>query len=126
MVTGQGDLTAASVFIGVLYEFRYKLSRIYFRDKNQVPETRGRLTLRYLDVFYHDTTDFDVVVTHSGRPTPYTYSTKLTLADSGKTRVPIQARNEYATIELVNFSPGVCAFSSLDWEGDFGSVDKRV
>lgn len=125
-VTGQGDLTAASVFIGVSYEFRYKFSRIYFRMKDQVPETRGRLQLRYVDVFYHDTTGFDVVITHSGRPTPYTYSTKLTQAGSGKTRVPVQGRNDYVTLELVNSSPGVCAFASMDWEGDFSMRDRRI
>lgn len=126
--TGQGNLTAASVYIGVLYEFRYKLSRLYFRPKDEVPETRGRLTLRRLDVLYHDTTDFDVVVTLVAR-NPITYSTKLAalaLPASGTTKVPIQSKNENATIELVNFTPGVCAISSLDWEGDFSMRDRRV
>jgi len=126
--TGQGDLTGASVFIGVLYEFRYKPSRIYARFKDEVPETRGRLTLRMIDVLYHDTTDFDVVITLVGR-NPITYSFKvaaLALPTSGRLTVPILSKNENATIELVNFSPGVCAFSSLDWEGDFSMRDRRI
>jgi hypothetical protein len=128
MTTGQGNLTGASVYIGVLYEFRYRLSRLYFRPKDEVPETRGRLTLRWLDVIYHDTTDFDVVVTLVAR-NPITYSTKLAalaLPASGTTKVPIQSKNENAIIELVNFTPGVCAFSSLDWEGDFSMRDRRI
>jgi hypothetical protein len=126
--TGQGNLTGASVFIGVLNEFRYKPSRIYFRPKDEVPETKGRLTLRFIDVLYHDTTDFDVVVTLVGR-NPITYSFKvaaLGLPTSGKLTVPILSKNENATIELVNNSPGVCAFSSLDWEGDFSMRDRRI
>src|ERR1043166_2369017 len=66
-VTGQGDLTAASVYIGVQYEFRYKFSRLYFRNRDEEPETLGWLTLRYVDVLYHDTTDFNVVITLDGR-----------------------------------------------------------
>lgn len=127
-VTGQGNLTAASVYIGVLYEFRYKLSRIYYRLQQEVPETGGFLMLRWLTAFYHDTTYFDVVVTLLGRAAR-TYTTSvaaLGLPVSGKVRLPIQSVNDNATIELVNFTPGVCAFSGLDWEGDFAMRSRRV
>lgn len=125
-VTGQGDLSAASVFIGVDYEFRYELSRLFYR-RDGIPETRGRTIIRYLDVLYHDTTGFDVEVTLQGRdPYTYTFDQEDGLPDSGTFRVPIQSRNLHTTIELVNSSPGVCAFAGLDWEGDHSQRSRRV
>lgn len=120
------DLTAANIYVGVLYEFRYVLSRLYWREpQTEKPEVGGRLGLRYLDVFYHDTTDFVVRVSLTGRPQS-DFPVQLLAAGSGKRRFPILGRNEYATIELRSFSPGTCAFSMLDWEGDFTLRSKRV
>jgi hypothetical protein len=124
-VAGQGDLTVTSVYIGVLYEFRYKLSRLYYRNRDGQAETRGRLALRYLDVHYRDTTAVAAVVTAEGRAA-ITYSVANALADEGILRFPIQTRNEFATIEFVNGGPGVCSLSSLEWEGDLTVRSKRV
>jgi len=126
-VTGRGDLTATSVYIGVLSPFRYKMSRIYFRPKDEVPETRGRLKLNYLNIIYRDTTDFQVIVTLQGR-SPYTYTFKSPdgLPASGTLHVPVQGQNEQVTIELVNNTPGICVFSSIDWEGYYATRSRRV
>lgn len=120
-----GDYRTLPVYIGVQYEFRYKLSRLFFRDSNETPETNGRLALKFLDVFYRDTTGFDVVVTPVGR-SARTLTVAFALPTEGQTRVAIQSENKQTDIELVNSTPGVCSFTSVDWEGYFSQRDKRV
>lgn len=118
-ITVEGvDLSAANLFVGVLYEFKYVLSRIYWRNLRGEPEVGGHLGLRYIDVYYHDTTDFEFVVSLRGR-SQISHPVQLSAVGSGQQRFPILGRNIYATLTLRNFSPGICCFAMLDWEGDF-------
>lgn len=119
VITVEGvDLSAANLYVGVLYEFKYELSRIYWRNLRGEPEVGGHLGLRYIDVYYHDTTDFEFVVSLRGR-SQISHPVQLSAVGSGQQRFPILGRNIYATLMLRNFSPGICCFAMLDWEGDF-------
>jgi hypothetical protein len=122
------DLTVSGIdlFVGVLYRFRYKLSRLFWRGaQNGPPEVGGRLQLLHLDVYYHDTTDFKLSVKRLGR-TETLIPVQLLAASSGRKRFPILGRNTYTDIELTSYSPGTCAFSVLDWEGEFTLRSQRV
>lgn len=124
-VTGQGDLTGASVYIGVSYAFSYTPSRIFMRRQEEA-ETGGWLTIRNLKINYRDTTNFTVTVTLAGRATPWTYTFSNTNPSTDEFHVPVQGRNTIATIIISNATPGGCAFSSIDWEGSFTMRSQRV
>lgn len=124
-VTGQGDLTAASVFIGLKYIYNYKFSTFYIRNDNGVPETRGRLQVKYIDLFYRDTTDFSVLVTPGGRP-QITYVLALSSPGAGQKHVPILCENDQVVIEITNDKPGPCAISEVDWESFYTNRSKRL
>jgi len=120
------DLTSANLYVGVKHRFRYKLSRIFWRAaQGGPPEVGGRLQLLHLDVYYHDTTDFVLAVKRLGRTETF-IPVQLLAARSGFQRFPISGRNTYTDIELTSYSPGTCAFSVLDWEGEFTLRSQRV
>lgn len=124
-VTGQGDLTAASVYIGVSYTFSYTLSRLYMR-RQEAAETGGWLILRNLKVNYRDSTNFTVTVTIAGRAAPWAYTYSSTTPGTDERHVPVQGRNTVSTIVISNATAGGCAFSSIDWEGSFTMRSQRV
>lgn len=125
-VATSGDHHLDDVAVGVLYTFTYNLSRLYFRPQNDEPDTRGWLVVRWLDILFHDSTDFDVTVALTGRPSFTKSFASGGDPTSGKLHAPVLGRNEYADITISSTSPGVCAISSLDWEGDYATRSRRI
>lgn len=118
------DLSDVPVWIGVRYTFNRELSRLYYR-KEETPELEGRTTIRYISIHYTSTQSFSVVVTLAGRDAR-TYTFTSSTPASGTMRIPIQGKNDYATIELQSSSPHPCAFTGIDWEGDLTIRARRV
>lgn len=114
-VTGE-DLTGLTLSCGRLYEFRARLSPVYYVGRDDQPERLGRLQLRYIELHYQDTTEFDVEVTPQGR-TAYTYSVAQASPRDGTLRFPVLTRAEDATIEIVQDTEGGARIVALDWEG---------
>lgn len=124
-VAGLGNLTSVPAFIGVLYNMTYELSTIYFRNQKGGVDQRGRLRLGFMNISYDPTTDFTVTVTPQGR-SAYDYTFSDPTAQQSNTpgdleiapfRVPIQCRNEDATITITNNTPGGTRLIAFDWEG---------
>lgn len=122
--------TPSDFYIGVRYTFRYRLSTIYKRSQDRdgrpIVDSRGRLIVRYISAFLHETTDFVITVLLDGRSSK-TYTYRNTAPDKpAKFRVPVQGKNTTATIEFVDDSPGICYVDSLDWEGTHATTTTRV
>lgn len=124
-LAAQGDYTGRRVYAGLRYEFYYRFSPIYVRDSRGIPDGSGRLQLRYVDLWYHDTTDATLEVTPQGRST-YTYQVNHAEPEAGSLRVPIQARSEDTTLVIRDNTPGGCTFSSLDWYGFYATRSRRT
>lgn len=119
-----GDLTALPVVIGVQYEYRYELSRLFQRQEaaagREVVDTNGRLRLGYLTLYGSGV--YTVTVTAEGR-TPIAYAN--TNGDSPY-RVPIQTRNDEATIVITDNGPNTTKLTSIEWEGKRSARNRRV
>lgn len=125
-VTGQGDLSSVPVYIGVRYTFRYKPTTLYLRAQNGIPETAGRLQIRYLDLFYKHTTDFTLTVAPTGRPSvDYIVDNGLT-PTAAVLHVPVLCQNEEVELTITNTTPGPCALAELDWEGYVTTRSRRL
>lgn len=124
-VAGAGDLSGASVYVGQPYLFRYVPSTLYIRGQDGLPETSGRLQIRYLNLFYKDTTDFTLTVAPWGR-TPISYVVNAPTPDADTLHVPVLCRNIDVTLAIENETPGACALSEIDWEGFYTNRGKRV
>lgn len=103
----------------VAYTWKYRFSKIFFRDQNDVPITKGRLGLRYGRVLYHDTTAFTVTVS-APEYTDAVDSFSAASASKGVFEFPILLSNDDATIELSGTSGGF-AFNGFEWEADYTS-----
>ena len=122
---GAGDLTAVPVTIGVSYSLSYTLSRLYLRKlkgQDEVAETNGRLSLRYLKVFSTNTSKFTVTVSGVDR-SPYTYTNS---AGDAEYRVPILMRNDEVTITISALGPLACVITGLEWEAEYTTRNRRV
>jgi hypothetical protein len=126
-VAGLGNLTSVPILIGLLYSMSYELSTIYFRNQKGGADQRGRLRLGYLNISYEPMTDMTVIVTPQGRSS-YSYVFNDPTAQQSDSpgdleiapfRVPIQCRNEDATIVISNNTPGSTRLVAFDWEGMF-------
>lgn len=121
--------------IGILYEFRYKLSPIFYRGEGGVPNDDVRLQLRYLDVTYDSTHQLRVDVTPEGRPLvsteiagPFATGGTPTHVElkAGILHLSVLARSDTVLIELVNDSPGGCRISTAAWEGNYVPRSRTV
>jgi hypothetical protein len=124
-VTGHGDLTQESVYVGVRYKFTWKPSTLFIRGQSGLPETGGRTQVRQVELFYSHTTDFLVTVGSTGLD-DIEYAVTQDEPQAGSLKFAVLSQNIEASIEVTNDSLGPCALSELDWEGWFTSRDKRV
>lgn len=108
------------VFIGVQYTARIELSTLYPRKDlgrgQSVPDTRGHLQLRNIELEYQETGALDVTVTQPGR-TPVVYSFESDVVEEGSIRVPLYGNNELLTIEVSSDSPLGARIVGGQWEG---------
>jgi hypothetical protein len=138
-ITARGDWSGKDVVFGEAFEFRYRFSRFKFmRDQGggRVASNVDRTQVRHAKLRYHDTSYFRAEVTPERRPTAvYTFDgwqlgvrnsqvgstlgQGLDIEDrqyfEGVFSIPIQARGESCTVELVNDTPNPCMFSGCDW-----------
>ncbi len=124
-VSGAGNLTAVPVLIGVLYPMTWELSTIYFRNQKGGVDQRGRLRLGYIEFSYEPMTDMTITVVPQGRSPGYSYVFHDPTAQQFQApadleimpfRVPVQCRNEDATITVTNNTPGSTRLVGFDYE----------
>ena len=124
-----------TVFAGVPFTFKYKLSEQMLKNENSV--IKGRLQLRNMTVTYSDSGYFKAKVKPTARTevvnefTALTLDASTTLLDhvsilTGDFRFPVlaQAKEVEITIESDSFLP--CSFQSVDWEGYFVTRARQV
>jgi hypothetical protein len=124
-VSGQGDLTAASVYVGVKFNFLYRLSRLFVRLRDALAETSGRTRVNLIDLLFSDTSDLTVTVEPLGRSSKV-FTLSKSSPDEGTMRVPVMCRNQDVTITLSNDTPGPCAISEIEWEAFFTARGRRI
>lgn len=134
------DYSAGPVYFGVRYETRYRLSTISVMEKDsnggRKAITDGRLQLRNIFINFGNTAYLKAEVTPVGR-SMYTYTylpnvlgqsftVGLVNLVTGRFRVPIQAKNDQVTIDIVSDSHFPCSILSIDWEGEFTMRSQRT
>lgn len=116
-VRASGDYTATNVWIGVVYTQQFDPTRIYYRDpRTGVPDTRGRIQCLRGYFEYHDSTDFTVTPSATGK-TMQAITLDLSAPADGILNVPLLTRNTELSLSITNATPGSCNLTALDWEG---------
>jgi hypothetical protein len=97
------------------YALTLEFGPFYVRDENRriVP---GDLRVRYVELWYHNTTSLQLAVTPEGRQT-YTFTATHTSAQEGSLRAPVGSKD--FTMTLTSPGNGPCGINSLSWEGVF-------
>lgn len=114
--------------IGVPYEFRYRFSPQYPKDRQGSPLARTKLKVRNWSVFYDKSAYFRAEVSSIGRDTSvYTFSGKRLgeagmvlgqiATSSGKFSFPVMTDASSMTIDIVNDSYLPCFLQSAEYEG---------
>lgn len=111
------DYTNTAVWIGIQYGFTWKLSTLYFRDKNGEADSRGTLRLRYLELNYENSTDF-VVTISAPTKVDRTYTFTKPTPSTGTYLIPLLQENETLTISITSSTAGGLGFSGYAWDGD--------
>jgi hypothetical protein len=128
-IAARGDWSAAQVYFGEAYTFRYRPSRfkpMRAQGGGQVASNTLRAQIRQARLRYHETGYFQVRVKPSGNRDEGLYyfpgSTVGLLqgVDQGQAGVfpiPIFGRGESNTITIENDTAHPCKFASLEWTG---------
>lgn len=124
-IAAVGNYSAAAVYIGVTYQFRYKLSTIYHRDQYGKPQRRGRLTLRFMKLLYARASQLSLLISREGRAQEVCVKTHATPSD-GEFDNSVQALSDTTVLEVVCDGPGGCSLTGLDWAGTFIKNTTRV
>lgn len=133
----KGNRTADEFLVGLTYEFRWKISPIYVRDRNLVAIQDGRLQLRGVSFLYSNSGPFDVCFTPPGRDAYISHQSGFIVGsssdvlsslslDSGKFRITAHGKAEEVEIEVVARTPFRVAFSSLEWDGRHRAKRRRT
>jgi hypothetical protein len=135
-----GDVTGDSITAGINFEWLYKFSKQYLREKNSDGESAiqdGRLQLRYFSVIYTDTSYFEAHVTPKGGNTSVTVFNGRIFADpdnvvdlipkdTGEFKFPVFGLNEDVDIELRSNQPYQVAIGSVEWTAVYKQKARRV
>jgi metal-sulfur cluster biosynthetic enzyme len=128
-IAARGDWSAAQVYFGEAYTFRYRPSRfkpMRAQGGGQVASNTLRAQIRQARLRYHETGYFQVRVKPSGNRDEGLYyfpgSTVGLLqgVDQGQAGVfpiPIFGRGENNTITIENDTAHPCKFASMEWTG---------
>lgn len=137
----KGDWRNQPFYIGTPYEFRYRFSTMVIKEESvgggQMTIGEGRIQLRKVTVLYNDTGYFRAEVTPFRRDTyTYTFSGRVVGSgknligkvsiEEGKFTIPVAAKNDQVTIELVNDSFLPCYFLSAEWEAFYTIRSRRI
>lgn len=123
--------TGKTVYFGYPYTMRYQFSTPYLRtSEGGPPITSGRYQLHNIRVNYDRSNGFEVkVADRYGTENQYTYAVDPTLSAilvgeklyTGSFSVPIRARNDSATVTLLNDSIYPSRFSSAEYEATYNA-----
>lgn len=119
-VHAAGNWKNVPVWIGVPYTFRYVPTGIAFRGDGGVPEDKGRLQVRYIDIVCPDTRSLTVGVSPVGRP-----EREAGPPHDGRLRVGVHSQNTQFILDIYDSSPYPVALVALDWEGHFTQRSRR-
>jgi len=125
-------------FVGYPFTQKYVFSEQYFRDsRTQRPMTGGKLQLRYLELVFNDTTQFDVLVERKARDDHTESFTGRRVGSigsilgeipvvSGKKRIPLMANSLDVTVTILNDSVYDAVFQTADIEGTYFNRARRI
>jgi hypothetical protein len=137
----EGDFRGRKVYIGNLYEMRYRLSQPQIRRPTDfggiAALTGGSLLLRTIKVNHSATGYYRLEITPRYRDTVKAPFTARTVSvpvtrigyvplDTGQHRSMVRARNDEVDIDLVNDSFLPCWLVSADWEGTYHSRSRPI
>jgi len=133
-----GQYTHSQLTIGYKYDFKYRLSPQYVRENNGAQAIQsGRLQLKSMRVGFEDTGYFKVEVTPNNRATSsYEYTGQVinqigstvglpSLSD-GTFKFPVLSKNDSVTVEIKSDSFLPCTFQTIEWEGFYTILSKRI
>ena len=140
-ITARGDWSAAPVFFGEAYTFRYRFTRFkLYKDVGggKAAANVERTQVRHAKLRYHETSYFDVIVMAERRDTA-TYKFDGTVLGSrnsslgtvmsqgfdpetnryfeGVFQIPIASKGENCIVEIQNDTVHPCKFSTCEWVG---------
>lgn len=141
-LVAEGDWSAAQVFAGETFQFRYRFTR--FKAVQEFGAGKAavntlRTQVRHAVVRFHETGFFKARVQVDRRDArEYTYpgvglgsrnsvigwdpDTSDAVGDrAGTFRIPILSRGDRAIVELLNDTPLPCKFSTVEWVGEASS-----
>lgn len=135
-----GDVTSyTDALVGIPYQFYWKLSTQFVREQKgngYVIVQDGRLSLRYMSLFYKDTSAFTVKVTvQGGREYSYDFEGRTLGSPSnilggisietGDFRFPVMGENTTTSIEVTNSTPYHCTFTAAEWNAQWRPKSTR-
>lgn len=131
------NLEGVKFVVGFPYQFRWKPSPIYMRDRDLVAIQDGKLQLRRLGLAYNYSGPFKVHFTPTSRQT-YTSAHsgirvgsghdligRFTL-DSGVFRVGVSGEGQTMDLEIEAWTPWRARFSTIEWSGTHRPRKRRV
>ncbi|HCL3314572.1 TPA: hypothetical protein N2A14_002580 [Pseudomonas aeruginosa] len=137
----KGNFIGQPLFIGKVYELRYRFSTLVIKEEaaggGMSTVGEGRIQLRKLSLLYNKSGYFRVEVTPFRRDTyRYTFSGRVVGSgknligqvsiEQGKFSLPIMAKNDNVTIEIVNDTFLPCYFLSAEWEAYYTIRSQRL
>ncbi len=131
------DLTDSQFVVGLRYEFRWRLSPIYMRDRNMVAIQDGRLQLRRVSFLYNYSGPFKTLFTPTARDTYTSIFSGFRVGaagdeigslslDSGEFRVAVNGAGERMDLEVIGQTPWRVRFSTLEWDGSYRAKKRRT
>jgi len=130
-----GNWSSGSGVIGRPYTMRYRLSPIYLRNAEGIPDVTTRVQVRNMALILRDTGYLRAEVTPAGRGTiQRVYNAqrlgraKVGSSEVENTRISfaVQSRGDSTQIDLVNDSPMPSAIVAMEWTGSYDPRTKRL
>lgn len=140
-ITVNGDHSSTPVFIGEVFEYRYRLPRPFLREnrggQSSAAVAGGRLQVQKYLLRYDRSGYFEAHVTTNNRDThviPFTGRQLGTGSaaigevrlNSGVMTIPVRSRNDRLTVDLVSKSYLPCRFLSAEWQARYINDVRRL
>lgn len=137
----KGDWTSSKVCIGRRYTSEYEFSTFLIKEDvaggGQASVGEGRLQVAFLTLEYYRAGYFEVHVTPDHRDTyVYKFTGRILGSgnnvlgqsglETGRFKVPVQARNTQVTIKLKSDHFLPCTFMSAEWEARYNTRSRRL
>ena len=139
-VSATGNYTAASAYVGLNYNFKFKFSTFYLREQkssgNASTISTGRLQLKKINLIFADSGFFKVTLTPRARTSSlYVFTGQILgssafilgqpVLESGEFKIPVQCRNLDVEIEINSDNYLPCNFLSAEWQGLYSTISGR-